>query len=136
MNISKKSMKNINYTKHLKPIYVKSMEANQVYMNDLLVGGQKVEFRNKERWDEFKQINTGEAVLNDSLFLRFMDSSIVRNSSRNYGYTSRDFIILKFKYEVRCRANGTEVKVDKHDLRSLYYENGVDYSWVKKNKDD
>lgn len=128
-------MTTIDYEKAIKPIYIKSMEANQIYMNDLLVGGKKVKFRNKGDWHEFKQISTSEAVLNDSLFLRFMNSSIVRNSSRNYGYTSRDLIILKFKYGVRCKVDKEEIKVDKHDLRSLYYENGVNYSWEKKNND-
>ena len=94
----------------------------------------KVEYKIKNQWVEFKEISTRKSVLADSLFLRFMNSSIVRKK-RNGVYDCPDFIVLRFKYGANYRIDGVEDKISKHQLRDKYYENGVDYTFVKKNKD-
>ena len=127
-------IKKINYEKKMKPIYILSMEANQIYMNDFVKqNGVNVKYKIKDKLVDFKNITTRQAVLNDSLFLRFMRTSITRNS----GDKCNDFIVVKFKYDANfwITANEeTEEKIDKHSLRNFYYKNGVDYVYEKKNK--
>ena len=110
------------------------MEANQIYMNDFAKENKEnVEYKIKDKWVDFKNISSRKAVLNDSLFLRFMRTSITRNS----GDKCNDFIVVKFKYDANFRIAGkddTEEKIDKHDLRDYFYKNGVDFVYEKKNK--
>ena len=128
--------KKINYTEELKPVYIESMEASHVYMNALKKKsiGQTVEYKNKKEWVEFKELSSRKSVLPDSLFLRFMNSSIVRKKRGNV-YDCPDFIVLRFKYGVNLRCEGMEEKINAHELRNMYYEKGVDYSVEKKNKE-
>lgn len=129
--------KKINYEEKLEPVYIESMEASHVFLNDLKKENSadcKVEYKIKKQWVEFKEISTRKSVLADSLFLRFMNSSIVRKK-RNGVYDCPDFIVLRFKYDAKYRIDGVEQKISKHELRDKYYENGVDYTLVKKNKD-
>lgn len=124
-------IKKIDYKKKLNPIYIESMEASQVYINDCAKeNNSPVQYKIKSNWVEFKGISTRKTVLNDSLFLRYMKSKITRNS----GDTCNDFIVLKFNYDVEFRIDGIEKKIDKHDLRTMYYKDGVTYTFEKKNK--
>lgn len=127
--------KKINYEEKLEPVYIESIEASHVFFNDLKKensADHKVEYKIKNRWVEFKEISTRKSVLADSLFLRFMNSSIVRKK-RNGVYDCPDFIVLRFKYGANYRIDGVEDKISKHELRDKYYKNGVDYTFVKKN---
>mgnify|MGYP006876757175 CR=1 FL=1 len=125
--ISKKT----NYEKKLNPIYVESMEASHIYINDCAKkADKKAECKIGNKWVEFNGISTRKAVLTDSLFLRYMNSSIVRDSTDN----CKDFVVVKFTYNAEYKMCGIEEKVDKHDLRTLYYKNGVNYTFEKKNK--
>lgn len=115
----------------MKPIYIQSMEANQIYMNDCAKKADRlVEYKIKSKWVEFKGIATRKAVLNDSLFLRYMKSSITRNS----GDTCNDFIVVKFNYDADYKINGVEGRVSNDDLRIKYYKEGVTYFFEKKNR--
>lgn len=123
--------KKIDYNKELKPIYIESVEANHIYINDYAKKiGKKVEFKIGKNWLEFDRIWTREAVLTDSLFLRYMKSSITRNS----GGFCKDFIVVKFNYDAEYRIDNVETKVDKHDMRQMYYKDGVTYTFEKKDK--
>lgn len=123
--------KKIDYSKRLKPIYIESIEANHIYINDYAEkADKKVEYKIGNSWFEFQKIKTRKAVLTDSLFLRYMESSITRNS----GDICRDFIVVKFNYNAEYRADNVEQKIHKHDLRKLYYKEGVAYTFEKKNK--
>lgn len=123
--------KKIDYSKRLKPIYIESIEANHIYINDYAEkADKKVEYKIGNSWFEFQKIKTRKAVLTDSLFLRYMESSITRNS----GDICRDFIVVKFNYNAEYRADNVEQKIHKHDLRKLYYKEGVTYTFEKKNK--
>ena len=123
--------KKIDYCKRLKPIYIESIEANHIYISDCAEKiGKKIEYKIGNGWFEFKDIKTRKAVLTDSLFLRYMASSITRNS----GDTCKDFIVVKFNYNAEYRVDNIEEKVNKHDLRVMFYKNGVTYTFEKKNK--
>ena len=88
--------KKVDYSKKLKPIYIESIEANHIYINDCAEKTDKaVEYKIGNSWFEFQKIKTRKAVLTDSLFLRFINSSITRYS----GDTCRDFIVVKFNYD-------------------------------------
>lgn len=125
-------IKKIDYSKKLKPIYIDAMEANQIYMNDFVKkNSASINWKiGKDNWIEFKDICTRKAVLDDSLFLRFMESSI----SRNVDDTCKDFIVVKFNYDVDCCVNNEETKVDVDELRYKYYEKGVTLTYEKKNR--
>ena len=124
----------IDYTKKLKPIYIDSIEANHIYIDkcskNAKKDSKKTEYKIGNSWFEFQKIKTRKAVLNDSLFLRYMNNKIVRYSSD----FCRDFIVVKFNYDAEYRIDSTEEKVTKHDLRNMFYKNGVDYTFEKKNK--
>ena len=92
--------KKVDYSKQLKPIYIESIEANHIYINDCAEKtGNAVEYKIGNSWFEFQRIKTRKAVLTDSLFLRFMNSSITRYS----GDSCRDFIVVKFNYDAEYR---------------------------------
>lgn len=121
----------IDYTKKLKPIYIESIEANHIYINGCAEKTDKrIEYKIGSSWFEFQKIRTRKAVLNDSLFLRYMSNKIIRYS----GDFCRDFIVVKFNYDAEYRIDGTEEKVTKHDLRKMFYKNGVTYTFEKKNR--
>lgn len=123
--------KKIDYSKKMRPIYIKSIEASHIYIGDYVKKiGKKVEYKVGKSWFDFQKIRTREAVLTDSLFLRYMKSSITRNS----GDTCKDFIVVKFNYNAEYKVDNVEEKISKHDLRNLFYKNGVTYTFEKKNK--
>lgn len=123
--------KKIDYSKKLNPIYIESIEANHIYINDCAEQtGKRVEYKIGNSWFDFQKIKARKAVLTDSLFLRYMSNKITRNS----GDTCRDFIVVKFNYSAEYRIDGVEGKVNVHDLRKFYYKNGVAYTFEKNNK--
>lgn len=74
--------KKIDYGKGLKPIYIESIEANHIYINDIAEEtDKKIDYKIGNSWFEFQKVKTRKAVLNDSLFLRYMNNKIVRYSS-------------------------------------------------------
>lgn len=88
--------KKINYEKPLNPIYIDSVEASNVFINEYMNRTENsIQYKIKEQWVDFKAIKVTEAVLPDSLFLRYMNSSITRKSSDK----CQDFIVLKFNYD-------------------------------------
>lgn len=128
--ISKRKM--INYGEHLNPIYIDAMEANQFYMNTYVnETGKQIKFKlGKGNFVEFNKMSTRKAVINDSLFLRYMESSI----TRNVGDICNDFVVLKFNYDVDFLDDDKEIKIDVHELRSKFYEEGITITYEKKNK--
>lgn len=121
----------IDYTKKINPIYIESIEANHIYINDCAEKLKKsIEYKIGNSWFEFQKIKTRKAVLTDSLFLRYMNNKITRYSSDS----CRDFIVVKFNYDAEYRINNVEEKVKKHDLRNMFYKNGVIYTFEKKNR--
>lgn len=131
MIISKK----INYEEKLEPVYIESVEASHVYMNDFKnTTGQVLEYKRKNCWIEFNELTARKSVLADSLFLRFINSSITRKKHAGV-FDCYDFIVLRFKYNAIFRCDDIEYNISKDDLRIMYYKNGVDYIFEKKNKE-
>lgn len=123
--------KKIDYTKKLKPIYIKLIEANHIYIKDIAESNdKKTEYKIGNSWFVFQKVKTRKAVLTDSLFLRYMNGKITRNS----GDFCRDFIVVKFNYDAEYRIEGIENKIHVHELRRMNYKNGVKYTFEKKNK--
>ena len=123
--------KKIDFEKMLKPVYIESMEAGHIYINACIEKTDgNIEYKIGNKWIEFKKIKTRKAVLNDSLFLRYIKSSLTRNT----GDICRDFIVVKFNYNAEYRIGKKEEKINKHELRKLFYMNGVTYTYEKKNK--
>ncbi len=126
--------KKIDYTKRLKPIYIESIEANHIYINEcsekMGKADKKIEYKIGNSWFGFQKIKTRKAVLTDSLFLRYMNNKIIRYS----GDFCRDFIVIKFNYDAEYRIDGVEEKVNKHDLRKMFYKKGVTYTFEKKDR--
>ena len=126
--------KQIDYTKKQKTIFMKAVEANHIYMKELKDTGRNIQYRMKSEWYDFKDIKEKKAVLPDSLFSRYMKSSLEKIKSSDM---STSFITVKFSYGLTYRDNeedekGTNVKVD--DLRKQYYKNGVDYTFIIRNR--
>lgn len=126
------SKRNVDYKKKLDPIYIKAIEANHVFIDSQVNKneGQPAQYKIKDKYVDFKEINTRSAVLYDSLFLRYMRKKITVNTDN----VCRDFMVLKFNYNADYRIGGVEYKVDKHDLRDLYYKHGFTYVHKKKDK--
>ena len=115
----------------LKPIYIDSIEANHIYINGVAKNTDNgIGYKIGNSWFEFQKIKTRKAVLNDSLFLRYMNNKIIRYS----GDFCRDFIVVKFNYDAEYRIDSVEEKINKHDLRNMFYKNGVTYTFEKKNR--
>ena len=122
----------IDYTKELKAIKIKSVEANQVYMDSIIRNAKEkndVEYKIKNELVKFKSVTTHEAVMNDSLFLRFIKNSITIKNRK-----SMDFIVIGFSYDVDCVVDGINVNKNKQDLRIMYYQEGVTFIHPIKNK--
>ena len=104
--------KKIDYSGKLRQIYIESIEANHIYINDIAEKtDKKTEYKIGNGWFEFQKIKTRKAVLTDNLFLRYIKSSITRNS----GDTCKDFIVVKFNYDAEYRIDGVEEKVSKEN---------------------
>lgn len=118
-----------NYTKKLNPIYVESVDASLLYINEIVQEQElPIQCKMGKEWTDFEKIYTKEAVLNDSLFLRFMQKSIVRSGSD----FCKDFIVVKFRYPAKYMIGEEEFSISAHDLRTHYYENGVTFLSEKK----
>lgn len=98
---------------------------------DVNTGQDKKE--EKEQWYKFEKVSQRRAVINDSLFLRYMKKKITRTK---FDYC-HDFIVLKFNYSVKYRVGkeGQPKSKTANELRELYYEEGFEFSYDKTNKD-
>ncbi len=142
----------IDYEQKIEPVFIDSIEASHVYMNEIKAIEashvymneikedikQDVEYnigkKEKQEWIKFEGITVKKSVLNDSLFLRFMNNSLTRKKKQGT-YDCHDFIVLKFQYGVNCKCGGKEYKINTHDLRTKYYKEGVDYTFIKMDRD-
>ncbi len=58
--------KKIDYTKKLNPIYIESIEANQIYINDCAEKAEKsIEYKIGNSWFEFQKIKTRKVIYNE-----------------------------------------------------------------------
>ena len=94
--------------------------------------GEDKKDEEKEKWYKFEKVTQRRAVINDSLFLRFMKKRITRTKFDN----CHDFIVLKFNYNVKYRVGKDEQSETKtaNELRALFYKKGFEFSYDKTNK--
>lgn len=98
--MSRRKGRPINYNEKLDPIYIDSVQANHVYVKDLAEKIKKpIQHKIGKDWYDFNGIKSGQAVMTDSLLLRFINSNITRNS----GDRCREFINIKFDYDAEYR---------------------------------
>lgn len=134
--MSRKKGRPINYNEKLKPIYIDSVQAIHVYIDKLSKGNKSIQFKFGREWYDFKEVKSGQAVMTDSLLLRFINSSITRNS----GNRCREFINVKFDYDAECRIidektdEVLEESFDTDYLRDYFYNNGLDHMFITKYK--
>lgn len=126
----------INYNEKLDPIYIDSVQASHVYISNIVEHEKPIQFKIGREWYDFKGVKTGQAVMTDSLLLRFINSSITRNS----GDRCREFINVKFDYDAEYRfadektGEVIEESFDKDGLRDYFYNNGFDHTFITKYK--
>lgn len=94
--------------------------------------GQNKKDEEKEKWYKFEKVTQRRAVINDSLFLRFMKKRITRTKFDH----CHDFIVLKFNYNVKYRVGKNKKPETKtaNELRELFYKKGFEFSYDKTNK--
>lgn len=122
----------LDYSKELNTVYIDTVDASHVFMLEQKKNeSDTVEYRVGDKWYPLTYIPSTRAALTDSLFLRYMRSSITVSKAN----LCRDFIVVKFDYEARYMLNKVEQQNMKaSDLRQKYYENGLEYTYVKKDK--
>ena len=131
--MSRKKGRPINYSEKLKPIYIDSVQASHVYIDGL---EKPVQLKIGKEWYDFKGVKSGQAVMTDSLLLRFINSSITRNS----GNRCRDFLNVKFDYDAEYRMKDEksgetiEQSIATDNLRNHFYVNGIDHTFTTKYK--
>lgn len=136
MLLSRRKGRPINYNENLKPIYIDSVQASHVYISNIVKQEKPIQFKIGKEWRDFKEVKTGQAVMTDSLLLRFINSSITRNS----GDRCREFINVKFDYDAEYRITDektgevTDRFFSTDDLRDYFYNNGLDHTFITKYK--
>lgn len=90
-----------------KSIKIRSVKANSVYRVN-----NNIKYTDSDGEEHESRLITGDAVMNDSLFIRHMYKSVNINKK---GYTY-DFVLLDF---VKC----------KRELREEYYKHGITIPW-------
>lgn len=134
--MSRRKGRPINYNEKLNPIYIDSIQASHVYIDKLAINGKSVQFKIGREWYDFKKVKSRQAVMTDSLLLRFINSSITRNS----GDRCREFINVKFDYDAEYRITDEksgeiiEQSIDTDNLRNYFYVNGIDHTFTTKYK--
>ena len=100
-------------------IRIKSIEANRVYQvnNGYTYTDGKGKIRDCK-------LTFGEAVINDGIFLQYMRQHGLKVKQGS----SRDFIVLKFKYNVPAD-DDHEDEISAAELRKMYYENGCEITY-------
>jgi len=141
---------NIDYTLPLKPLRIKAIEANQLYISEIAAQNpdKKVEYKLVREWHELSRINERFAVINDSLFLRYMAANTASKLTRYADDSCFDFMMLKFNYPAEYWIGDDEQeqplsaeekqkqskRVMPSTLRKKYYMEGFDFTHTKYKK--
>lgn len=106
-------------SKESKSINIISIQADNLYCSNNQI---PVKMGNGE--EVIPYLKKGKAVLNDSIFLRYMKKhGVVVN---RHGF-SKDFIVMKFSYAI-------DNIMTKKELRDYYYINGATIDWTATDK--
>ena len=84
----------------MKPLRIKAIEANQLYISEIAAQNpdKKVEYKLGREWRELSRISERFAIINDSLFLRYMAANTASKITRYADDSCFDFMMLKFNY--------------------------------------
>lgn len=134
----------------MKPLWIKAIEANQLYISEIAAQNpdKKVEYKLGREWHELSRISERFAVINDSLFLRYMAANTASKITRYADDSCFDFMMLKFNYpaeywigdaEQEQPLSGEEKQkksttVKPSTLRKKYYTEGFEYAHTKYKK--
>lgn len=105
---------------NLEPIKIKRIQANSLYQVN-------------EGYKD-SRLDLGDAVINNSLFSKYMIRHGVTVNKRN---KSTDFVVIDFKYGVLPEGAKKNAKpeITAQELRDYYYNNGASVTWDTYNKD-
>lgn len=128
--------KTINYSQDQSIICMKAVEITDIYLQSLAEKNtnKKIQYKINDKWFDFDGIRGRQAVLPDSLFSRYMYSSLTRIKNSDI-YSN--FLTVRTSYNVTYRDNeGDEkgVPVSCNDLRNQYYKDGIDYTFIIRNR--
>lgn len=134
----------------MKPLRIKAIEANQLYVSEIVAQNpdKKVEYKLGREWHELSRISERFAVINDSLFLRYMAANTASKITRYADDSCFDFIMLKFNYPAEYWISAAEQEqplsaeekqkksttVKLNTLRKKYYTEGFEYAHTKYKK--
>ena len=134
----------------MKPLRIKAIEANQFYISEIAARNpdKKVEYKLGREWCELSRISERFAVINDSLFLRYMAANTASKITRYADDSCFDFMMLKFNYpaeywigdaEQEQPLSGEEKqkqskRVMPSTLRKKYYTEGFEFAHTKYKK--
>lgn len=119
-------------------MYIRAVQAASVYMdNNNLKRYKKVSVGNGKnkvvKYEAMKcdnKIYYSKAVISDSIFTRYAVKHGVTLTKRN---RTLDFVMIKFDYDYIGENKDECVKAE--ELRTLYYENGINITWKEYDKD-
>lgn len=95
---------------------------------------KKIQYKINDKWFDFNGIREKQAVLPDSLFSRYMYSSLTRIKNSDI-YSN--FLTVRTSYNVTYRDHEGDKKgvpVSCNDLRNQYYKDGIDYTFIIRNR--
>lgn len=134
----------------MKPLRIKAIEANQFYISEIAARNpdKKVEYKLGREWRELSRISERFAVINDSLFLRYMAANTASKITRYADDSCFDFIMLKFNYPAEYWISDAEQEqplsaeekqkksttVKQSTLRKKYYTEGFEFAHTKYKK--
>ena len=115
---------------------MKAVEITDIYLQSYADKNthKKIQYAINDNWFDFDGIREKQAVLPDSLFSRYMYSSL--NRIKNSDVYS-NFLTVKTSYNVTYREHEGDKKgvpVSCKDLRNQYYRDGIDYTFIVRNR--
>lgn len=115
---------------------MKAVEITDIYLQSYADKNmdKRIQYKINDKWFDFNGIRERQAVLPDSLFSRYMYSSLTRIKNSDI-YSN--FLTVRKSYNVTYRDHeGDEkgVPVSCNDLRNQYYKDGIDYTFIIRNR--
>lgn len=115
-------------------IKIKSVQAADLFKAN---NYYKVKYKIDEEWKDFTYLKFDDAVINDSIFVKYARKHGVTVNKKGFSY---DLLMIQFDHQVyKDDSNDNEIKqsMTSQELRDYYYENGatVIFKTYKNNKE-
>lgn len=128
--------KTIDYSQEQPIICMKAVEITDIYLQSYANKNtdKKIQYKINDKWFAFNGIREKQAVLPDSLFSRYMYSSLTRIKNSD---VYSNFLTVRTSYNVTYRDHEGDKKgvpVSCNDLRNQYYKDGIDYTFIVRNR--